>query len=119
MKIGELGIRVGVAPSKLRFLEGEGLIHSVRLRNGYRSYTEDAVLQINIILQAQALGFTLSEIKTAFVSNGGGKLRCETAVKHLTRRLTDIDQHQRKLRDQRKRILANIKQLKITGSLPD
>jgi MerR family transcriptional regulator, copper efflux regulator len=66
MQIGELARRFGVAPSKIRFLEDEGLVRPVRrTKAGYREYDESSAEALTMILQAQSLGFTLDEIKGA------------------------------------------------------
>lgn len=46
MRIGELSRRTGVAPRLLRYYEQQGLITSCREGNGYRSYTEEDVSQV-------------------------------------------------------------------------
>ncbi len=61
MKIGELAKRLGVAPSKIRFLEANGLVQPPdRRQSGYRDYDESAVERLEIILQAQSSGSRLT-----------------------------------------------------------
>ncbi len=43
----------GVSPSKLRFLEEEGLVTPQRTASGYRKFTQDDVERIRIILELQ------------------------------------------------------------------
>ena len=42
-----------LTPSKLRFLESEGLVAPARLPNGYRKYTEGHVLRLRLVLTLQ------------------------------------------------------------------
>ncbi len=42
-----------VAPSKLRFLESEGLVAPARLPNGYRKYTATHVQRLRVVLTLQ------------------------------------------------------------------
>ena len=49
MKIGELAELTGSTPRQLRYYEEKGLIASDRSSNGYRSYSEDMVDQIQQI----------------------------------------------------------------------
>jgi DNA-binding transcriptional MerR regulator len=63
MKIGELAERTGVAASRIRFYEGIGLLKPERQPNGYRTYTPQAVLVLNLIATAQQAGFSLDEIR--------------------------------------------------------
>ncbi|MCY0853171.1 MerR family transcriptional regulator [Cupriavidus sp. D39] len=63
MKIGELAERTGLAPSRIRFYEGIGLLEVERQRNGYRTYPPQAVLVLDLIATAQQAGFSLDEIR--------------------------------------------------------
>jgi len=93
MKIGELARRVGVAPSKIRYLEGRGVLPSERLANGYRDYGEAAVTALQIILQAQSVGFTLEEIERAMGENRSQQLSCADMVSRLKGKLGELDRH--------------------------
>jgi MerR family copper efflux transcriptional regulator len=93
VKIGELARRVGVAPSKIRFLEARGVLRADRLANGYRDYGEDAVTALQIILQAQSVGFTLEEIERALLENRSQQLSCADMVERLKAKLIELDRH--------------------------
>jgi MerR family transcriptional regulator, copper efflux regulator len=93
MKIGELARRLGIAPSKIRFLEARGVLRSDRLPNGYRDYGEDAVTALQIILQAQSVGFTLDEIERALLENQSKQPSCADMVERLKIKLGDLDRH--------------------------
>lgn len=65
MSIGRLARAAGVAATALRYYEREGvLIPTVRSRAGYRLYDQQAVEQLGFIRSAQAVGFTLDDIRT-------------------------------------------------------
>ncbi|HVK98387.1 MAG TPA: Zn(2+)-responsive transcriptional regulator [Dongiaceae bacterium] len=64
MKIGEIAKASGVGIDTLRYYEKEGLIRpSHRSDSGYRHYDQQAVQQMQFILRAKALGFSLQEIR--------------------------------------------------------
>lgn len=64
LKIGELAKRSGLAASTIRFYESKGLLKPVpRQINGYREYSPDSLLLLNIITSAQQAGFSLDEIR--------------------------------------------------------
>lgn len=64
MKIGEIAKASGVGIDTLRYYEKEGLIQpSHRSDSGYRHYDQRAVRQMQFILKAKALGFSLQEIR--------------------------------------------------------
>ena len=63
MQIGELAKRTGLSASRIRFYEAQGLISVTRRVNGYRAYSPEALVALNIIISAQDAGFTLEEIR--------------------------------------------------------
>jgi MerR family copper efflux transcriptional regulator len=109
MKIGELARRTGIAPSKIRFLEERGVLRSDRLANGYRDYGEEAFANLQIILQAQSVGFTLKEIERAVLENGSQQLDCADIRERLKAKLIELDRHiaqSTNVRDQLVRMIA-------------
>lgn len=95
MKIGELAKQLGVATSKIRFLEASGLIEPNRLPSGYRDYDDDSIAMLEVILQAQSLGFTLEEIGRSLAERKaeGEGLDRGYIVKMLTMKLAELDRH--------------------------
>ncbi len=63
MQIGELATRTGLTVSSIRFYEAQGLISVTRRANGYRAYSAEALVALNIITSARDAGFTLAEIR--------------------------------------------------------
>ena len=64
MSIGQLAREAGVAATALRYYEREGVLApTVRSRAGYRLYSREAVEQLGFIRSAQAVGFTLDDIR--------------------------------------------------------
>jgi MerR family transcriptional regulator, copper efflux regulator len=62
--IGQLAKRGGVGIDTVRYYERNGLLApSSRLPSGYRRYSELELTRLRFIRRAQALGFTLKEIK--------------------------------------------------------
>jgi MerR family copper efflux transcriptional regulator len=63
--IGELAKRAGVGIDTVRYYERSGLLAPhTRLPSGYRRYRDLEVARLRFIRRAQALGFTLGEIKS-------------------------------------------------------
>ena len=94
MKIGELAKRLGVAPSKIRFWEDNGLIPPARrLSSGYRDYDAAALETLQIVLQAQSFGFTLKEIQRSLVETRTVGRSCDYLVKRLSAKRNDLDRH--------------------------
>ena len=64
MGIGTLAKRAGVGIDTVRYYERSGLLTpSQRLASGYRRYTPMELARLRFIRRAQALGFTLNEVR--------------------------------------------------------
>lgn len=64
LKIGELAKKTGLVVGTLRYYSDRGVLQPMeRGSNGYRYYSEAASHQVEFIKKAQALGFSLEEIK--------------------------------------------------------
>jgi DNA-binding transcriptional MerR regulator len=113
MQIGELARRFAVAPSKIRFLEDQGLVQPVRrTQAGYREYDESSAEALSMILQAQSLGFTLDEIKGALAETKSHGLRRDYLIGQIARKLSEIDRHIAQTQDLRARLVCASKELK-------
>src|SRR3954449_4287978 len=63
MRVGEVAARAGVNVETLRYYERRGLLPTPdRAPSGHRLYDEETVRFLRAIKEAQAVGFTLSEI---------------------------------------------------------
>ncbi|OYY48340.1 MAG: heavy metal-responsive transcriptional regulator [Methylophilales bacterium 28-44-11] len=64
LTIGKVAATAQISTDALRYYEREGLIKPSSIsEGGYRLYNQDAVMRLHFIKQAQACGFTLSEIR--------------------------------------------------------
>ncbi|BBN82465.1 heavy metal-responsive transcriptional regulator [Pseudoalteromonas sp. A25] len=64
MKIGELAKSLGVSTDTLRYYEQHKLLTpSARTESGYRMYTQEQQRQMQFILRAKEVGFSLKEIR--------------------------------------------------------
>ena len=64
MTVGIAAKRAGVKIDTIRYYERRALLpRSPRTEAGYRTLTEETVQRLRLIKHAQALGFTLNEIK--------------------------------------------------------
>ncbi len=116
MKIGELAKRTGLAPSAIRFYEGAGLLKMVQRRaNGYRSYPEEAVLALELIMLGQQAGFSLEEIG-ALLPSDLTQWQGEVLVARLRSKIADIEQLQAKLAETKTHLLRIVEDIE---SRPD
>ena len=99
LTIGALARRAGVGVETVRFYERRGLVRRpARPRAGYRAYPEEAIARIRFIRNAQALGFTLQEVKdllalrvTAGTSCAAVRSRATAKVADVKRRLAELE----------------------------
>lgn len=64
MHIGEVAEQTGLSVDAIRFYERSGLLHQpVRSGGGYRLFKDADVQELRFVCRAQALGFSLAEIK--------------------------------------------------------
>jgi MerR family transcriptional regulator, copper efflux regulator len=90
MQIGELAAQVGVSCDTLRLYEKRGLIRADRRANGYRDYPENALTLVQLIRQAQTLGFSLREIGE-LLRGMNGQLGRDEVAGLLRAKLDEID----------------------------
>lgn len=99
LTIGALAKQAGVGVETVRFYERRGLVRRpARPGSGYRAYPDDAVKRIRFIRNAQALGFSLQEIKdllnlrvTAGTSCAAVRSRAAAKVADVKQRLDDLE----------------------------
>ena len=87
MRIGELADAVSVPAKTIRYYEGIGLLPAPpRHSNGYRSYDESAGHRLRFVKAAQAVGFTLTEIKEILSLRDAGEEPCRHVLDLVERR---------------------------------
>jgi DNA-binding transcriptional MerR regulator len=91
MRIGELADAVSVPAKTIRYYEEIGLLPPPeRHPNGYRSYDESAGDRLRFVKAAQAVGFTLTEIRDIFSLRDAGEQPCGHVLDLVDRRARDI-----------------------------
>lgn len=111
MKIGELAGRTGLAPSRIRFYERIGLLKTVdRQANGYRSYSDDAVLVLKLIAAGQGAGFSLDELRT-LLPGDLANWEHGTLLDTLRRKVQDIEALQAQLAQSKARLAELMAQI--------
>lgn len=90
MNIGELERRSGVGRHALRYYEQLGLIVAQRQANNYRSYSDQAVADLNFVQNAQRGGFTLAEIGEILAARRGNTLDCVQGALLVTGKMAEI-----------------------------
>jgi len=91
MRIGELSKATQLSCSRIRYYESKGLIRAARRANGYREYSADAAMLLNLITHAQRAGFTLDEIKALLPADEPSRWRRDHLLFHLNGKIADLD----------------------------
>lgn len=115
LTIGRLAAAAGVAVSTVRFYERQGLVEpDERSPAGYRSYAPEAVARVRFIRRAQALGFTLREVRDVLrLSDSPELITMDDVAEQVADKLIELDE---KIADLR-RVRAAIAELIETGPL--
>lgn len=83
MKIGELARRSGCKVETVRFYEREGLLEvPERDDNGYRSYSNAHLVQLNFIRHCRLLSMGLADVRTLLSLQTQPELACDE-INHL------------------------------------
>jgi DNA-binding transcriptional MerR regulator len=90
--IGQVAKQAGVNPKTIRYYEAlELLPPPPRSRSRYRLYSPDVLEYLAFIKKAQALGFTLAEIREIFLIRQQGQLPCVHVRQLLQAKLADLE----------------------------
>jgi MerR family transcriptional regulator, copper efflux regulator len=112
MLINELSKETGVTPHTIRYYEKFGLIKGKRKdevkSNNYFHYDEEAVYKLELIRDAKAVGFTLSEIKNLIDAWYNKKFTVAKKLEILDEKLMAIDEKINQLIEMKK-LLSDFK----------
>ncbi len=96
MLINELSKRTGISAHTIRFYEKSGLIKGNRdanvKSNNYFHYDEEIVEKLEFIIDAKAVGYTISEITELLEAWYNNKFSKEEKLALLDKKLVSIDQ---------------------------
>jgi len=111
MLAGEAAKAIGVGIQTLHFYEQQGLIPPPpRSEGGYRIYTPEVVERVRFIRKAQALGFSLEEVKEIFGLVRKGSSPCGRVQTKLAEKLQEVDRRLEELRGFRAELASLVNQ---------
>jgi DNA-binding transcriptional MerR regulator len=114
--IGDLAKRAGVTPQTIRYYERLGLLpRPLRSASGYRRYDERAWRDLAFIKRAQALGFSLEEIKEVLQMARAGRAPCQRVLDLAERHVAELDRRLAELAALRDRLTAALARWKRGG----
>jgi DNA-binding transcriptional MerR regulator len=119
LKIGEVSRRSGIGIEALRFYERSGVLEKPsRTESGYRVYDEAVLERLAFIKQAQALGFSLDEVKRIIEDARTGKSPCDEVRDIVRHRLADLDERMREMRRYRTELAKTLAEWDRVGRAP-
>jgi MerR family copper efflux transcriptional regulator len=108
MLINELSKKTGVTAHTIRYYEKCGLIEGKRKAdvksNNYFHYDDETVEKLEIIRDAKAIGFTLSEISNLIEAWYNNKFTIAKKISILDEKLLSIDEKIKQLKEMKKLI---------------
>ncbi|HEX8294437.1 MAG TPA: heavy metal-responsive transcriptional regulator [Pyrinomonadaceae bacterium] len=119
LKIGDVSRRSGIGVEALRFYEKSGLLdRPSRTYSGYRVYGEDVLERLAFIKQAQALGFSLDEIRRIVEDARKGQSPCDEVREIVRRRMEELDERLRELQKYRRELRQTLDEWDKVGRAP-
>jgi MerR family transcriptional regulator, copper efflux regulator len=119
LKIGEVSKQSGVGVEALRFYEKSGLLdRPSRTYSGYRVYGAEVLERLAFIKRAQALGFSLDEIRRVIEDARKGESPCEEVREIVRRRMAELDERLRELHRYREELKCTLDEWDKVGRAP-
>jgi len=119
LKIGDVSKRSGIGIEAFRFYEKSGLLDKPsRTYSGYRVYGEEVLERLAFIKRAQALGFSLDEIRQIVDDARKGESPCDEVREIVARRLEELDARMREMRRYRKELADTLEEWNKVGRAP-
>ncbi len=120
MRAGQAAKELGVGVQTLHFYEEQGMIpRPPRTESGYRLYTPEIIERVRFIRKAQALGFSLDEIKEILGLAKRGASPCGTVQRALAEKLREVDRRLEDLRGFRAELAGGEQGRARAGVPPD
>ncbi|MGH9901527.1 MAG: MerR family DNA-binding protein, partial [Pyrinomonadaceae bacterium] len=119
LKIGDVSKRSGIGIEALRFYEKSGLLAKPsRTYSGYRVYDAEVLERLAFIKRAQALGFSLGEVRRIIEDARTGRQPCDEVREIVRRRLEELDERMREMRRYRKELAETLTEWDKVGRAP-
>lgn len=109
LKVGSVARAARVGVQTLHYYERMGLLPKPeRSSANYRLYSPEAVRRVRFIKKAQAIGFTIAEIKDILELKNYGRAPCHKVAELGEKHLRDIDARLAQLRRYRRAVAQSL-----------
>lgn len=107
--IGDVAAQTGVPTPTIRYYESIGLLgQAARSGAGYRRYSETAVEELRFVRKAQALGFSLDEVRDILDLTRAGQVPCSHVLSLAQQHLAAVEERIQQLEKFRAQLAAEI-----------
>ena len=118
--ISQLAKAAEVPTTTVRYYERIGLVEPEdRSRGNYRLYSEESLGKLKFIRAAQAIGFTLDNVKSLLGIHGGRTPSCGAVQTLIEERLADIGKHLKDLHHVKRVLTSTLERCKETEQAQD
>jgi len=100
--ISEIGRKVGLRASAIRYYEQIGILERARRVSGQRRYDETVLFRLSVVRRAQEAGFTLDEIRQLFFGFSPSTPVSERWKRIAERKMVELDARIEQIRSMRK-----------------
>ncbi len=108
-QIGQVAKATGLSPDAIRFYEKQMLLkRTIRSDGGFRLFSERDIEHLKFIQQAQALGFSLAEIRELLDLQGELKA-CAQVRERLANKISQVRGKIRHLEEIEKRLVSGLR----------
>jgi len=102
LSISEVGRKVGLRASAIRYYEQIGILERARRVSGQRRYDETVLYRLAVVRRAQAAGFTLEEIRQLFFGFVQSTPVSQRWKKIAERKMVELDARMEQIQSMRK-----------------
>lgn len=109
--ISQLAKAADIPTTTVRYYERIGLVEpDDRSQGNYRLYGDESLKKLKFIRAAQAVGFTLEDVKSLLANDAGKTPTCGSVQGLIEARLADIEQRLKDMRHVRKVLKSALEQ---------
>ena len=110
-RIGEVAAQTALSRDTLRYYERRGLLgHPPRTNGGFRVYGRETLERLQFIKRAQAVGFSLDEIRQLVTLDRHGLEQCGRVRNLVAAKLADLDERLSELRAFRRSLVRSLRE---------
>ena len=113
--ISQLAHAADIPTTTVRYYERVGLVDPEdRSAGNYRLYSEESLRKLKFIRAAQAIGFTLDDVKALLSTPNNTAASCREVQSLIENRLAEVDQRLKDLRHVQRVLKASLEKCKDT-----